>query len=91
MVNRALKTFLRMFLKTCKTVSIKLCINREGKINISQFSYTFIVVTITTKSLVVVSPPNIFHRCSTRKTLCEDNSTPVNMRSCGCLNVRKYR
>ena len=34
-----LKTVLRIFLRTCKTVSRKLCINREDKSKTSQFSY----------------------------------------------------
>ena len=51
------------------------------------------------KFLVVVSPPSIYHGCSTRKTLWEEKFTgkkqdlfePVNMRNCGHRNVRKHR
>ena len=47
------------------------------------------------KFLVVVTPPSIYHVCSTRKTFWEENSTlgeftPVNMKNCGRRNVRKY-
>ena len=52
------------------------------------------------KLLVVVTPPSIYHGCSTRKTLWEENFTgeekftlgeftPVNMKNCGRRNVRK--
>ena len=51
------------------------------------------------KFLVVVSPPSIYHGCSTRKTFCEENFTgkkqdlfvSVIMRNCGQGNVRKHR
>ena len=47
-------------MKTCKTVSIKPCINREDKSKISQFSYTVIVVTISMNLLVVVTPQSVY-------------------------------
>ena len=51
------------------------------------------------KFLVVVAPPSIYHGCSTRKTLWEENFTgkkqdlfvSVNMRNCGWHNVRKHK
>ena len=51
------------------------------------------------KFLVVVTPPSIYHGCSTRKTFWEGNFAgkkqdlfePVNMRNCGKRNVRKHR
>ena len=41
-----LKTVLRIFLRTYKTLSRKPCITRENMSNISQLSYTVIVVAI---------------------------------------------
>ena len=50
------------------------------------------------KFLVVVTPPSIYHGCSTRKTFWEEKFTgkqdlfeSVNMRNCGRRNVRKHR
>ena len=51
------------------------------------------------KFLVVVTPPSIYHGCSTRKTFREEIFTskkqdlfePVNMRNCGQPNVRKHK
>ena len=48
--------------------------------------------------LVVVTPPSIYHGCSTRKTFWEEKFTgknqdlfeSVNMRNCGQLNVSKH-
>ena len=50
------------------------------------------------KFLVVVTPPSIYHGCSTRKTFWEEKFTGkkqdlfeyVNMRNCGQPNVRKH-
>ena len=61
MMTRTLKTFLRIVLITCKTASIKSCINREDKIKISQVSYTVMVVTKIMKFLAVVTPSSICH------------------------------
>ena len=55
-----LKTVLMVVLIICKTVSIKPYINREDQSEISQFSYTTIVVTITMQFLTVVTPPSIY-------------------------------
>ena len=48
--------------------------------------------------LGVVTPPSIYHGCSTRKTLWEGKFTgeekvfsAVNMKNCGCCNFRKHR
>ena len=48
---------------------------------------------------LVVTPPSIYHGCSTRKTFWEEKLTgkkqdlfePVNMRNCGKRNFRKHR
>ena len=49
------------------------------------------------KFLVVVTPPSIYHGCSTRKTFWEENFTGkqylfgfVNMKNCGRRKVRKH-
>ena len=48
--------------------------------------------------LEVLTPPSIYHGCSTRKTLWEENFTgkenlfmAVNIKNCGRRNVRKYK
>ena len=50
------------------------------------------------KFLVVVTPPSIYHGCSTRKTFWEEKFTgiehlflAVNMKNCGRCNVRKQK
>ena len=50
------------------------------------------------KFLVVVTPPSIYHGCSTRKTFWEemfrgkkDLFKSVNMKNCGCRKVRKHK
>ena len=43
------------------------------------------------KFLSVVTPTSIYHGCSTRKKLWEENFTLVNMRNYGRHNVRKHR
>ena len=50
------------------------------------------------KFLVVVTPPSIYHGCSTRKTFWEENFTgkqnlfqSVNMKNCGRRKVRKHK
>ena len=58
--KKTLKTVLIIFMRTCKTVSIKPYTNREDGSEISQFSYTDIVVTITMKFLEVLTPPSIY-------------------------------
>ena len=48
--------------------------------------------------LAVVTPPSIYHGCSTRKTFWEEKFTgkenlflAVNMKICGRLNVREHK
>ena len=48
------------------------------------------------KLLAVVTPPYLYHSCSTRKTFWEEKFTlgkfaPVKMKSCSRCNVRKQR
>ena len=50
------------------------------------------------KFLVVVTPPSIYHGCSTQKTFWEEKFTgkqdlfkSVNMKNCGRLKVRKHK
>ena len=50
------------------------------------------------KFLAVVTPLSIYHGCSTRKTFWEEKFTgkkslflAVNMKNCGCRNVRKHK
>ena len=50
------------------------------------------------KFLAVVTPPSIYHGCSTRKTFWEEKFTgkenlflSVNMKNCGRPNVRKHK
>ena len=50
------------------------------------------------KFLVVVTPPYIYHGCSTRKTFWEEKFTSkqylfesVNMGNCSCRKVRKHK
>ena len=71
MMKRTLKTFIRIVLRTCKTVPRKPCINREANIKSSQFIYSVTVVERTTEFLAVVTPPSIYHDCPTRKTFWE--------------------
>ena len=63
---------------------------------ISQFSYK--VVMMNMKLLSVVTPPSIYHGCSTRNTFWEEKFTgeenlfsSVNMKNCGRHNVRKHK
>ena len=70
------------------------CINRKSKS--SQFSYT--VVMINMKLLAVVTPPSIYHGCSTWKTVWEGKFTgkenlflAVNLKNCGHYNGRKHK
>ena len=50
------------------------------------------------KFLAVVTPPSIYHGCSTQKTFWEENFTgkkdlfqSANMENCGCHKVRKHK
>ena len=51
---------------------------------------------INMKLLEVITPPSIYHGCSTQKKFLEEKFTPgeftaMNMKNCGCHNVRKHR
>ena len=51
---------------------------------------------MNTKLLEVATPPSMYYVCSTWKTFWEEHFTlgeitPVNMKNCGCHNVRKHR
>ena len=43
------------------------------------------------KFLEVVTPPYIYHGFSNQKKLWEDKFTALNMKSCGCCNVRRNK
>ena len=52
---------------------------------------------INMKFLAVLTPPSIYHSCSTRKTFWEERFTgegklfkAMSMKNCGCHNVRKH-
>ena len=66
----------------------------------SQFSYTelYSCCNINIKFLAVVTPPSIYHGCSTRKTFWEEKFIDkeslflsVNMKNCSSHNVRKHK
>ena len=53
---------------------------------------------VNIKLIVVVTPPSIYHGFSTRKTFWEEKFTgeeelfsAMNMKNCGCHNVRKHK
>ena len=77
-------------------VERKPCINKESKsLELTIGSYS--CHNINMKFLVVVTPPSIYHGCSTRKTFWEERFTgkqylfeSVNMRLCGRRKVRKH-
>ena len=53
---------------------------------------------MNTNLLSFVTPPSIYHQCSTRKTIWEENFkceeklfSAVKMKNCGQRNVRKHR
>ena len=86
-----MKTVLRIFIRTCKTVSRKSCINIESKSKSSKFIYTDIVFEITMKFLAGVTPPYIYHDFYTQKTFWEEKFAPAKMISCGHRNVIKHK
>ena len=66
----------------------------------SQLSYTYVMMNM--KPLEFVTTPYIYHGCSTQKTFWEEKFTGeenftlgefivVNIKDCGCRNVRKHR
>ena len=78
-------------------VDRKTCINRESnrdELTIQLYSCHY----INMKFLVVVTPPYIYHGCSTRTTLLEEKSTgkkdlfmSVNIKTCGRRKFRKHK
>ena len=75
----------------------KPCINRESKSD-GLTIWLYSCYDINMKLLAVVTPPSIYHGCSTRKTFWEDNFTgkenlflAVDMKDCGRCNVRKHK
>ena len=80
-----------------KSVKRKPCINRESKsLELTILSYS--CHDINMKFLVVVTPPFIYHGCSTRKTFWEEKFTgkqdffqSVNMTHCSRHKVRKHK
>ena len=78
-------------------VERKPCINRVSK-SLDLTIKLYSCHNINMKFLVVVTPPSIYHGCSTRKTFWEENFTgkkdlfeSVNMKNCGCSKVRKHK
>ena len=62
----------------------------------SKFSYTDVMMNM--KLLAIVTPPSIYHGCSTRKTLWEEKFTgtqnlflAVNMKNCCRNSVRRHK
>ena len=78
------------------SVEWKPCINREIK-SLELTIKLYSCHDINIKFLVVVTPPSIYHGCSTRKTFWEEKITgkqdlfeSVNMKNCGRRKVRKH-
>ena len=72
MMKKILKTVLRTFPRTYKTVSRQLCRYRYYKNKILQFSDIVIVATRTIKLLAVATPPSIYQRAHIKS----NNYTP---------------
>ena len=79
------------------SVERKPCINRESKSD-ELTIYLYSCHGINMKFLVVLSPPSIYHGCSTRKTFWEGKFTgkkdlfqSLNMKNCGRHKVRKQK
>ena len=79
------------------SIEWKPCINRESK-SLELTIKLYSCHNINMKFLVVVTPPYIYHGCSTRKTVWEENFTgkqdlfeSVNMKNCGRRKVRKHK
>ena len=76
---------------------MKTMYNRESKI-LQLTIKLYSCHNINMKFLVVVTPPSIYHGCSTRKTLWEEKFTgkkdffeSMNMKNCGRRKVRKHK
>ena len=72
------------------SVELKPCINRESK-SLELTIYLYSCHHINMKFLVVVTPPSIYHGCSTWKIYWEEKFTPMIMKNCGRHNVSKHR
>ena len=75
----------------------KPCINRESKSDELTIQL-YICHNINMKFLFVLTPPSIYHGCSTRKTFWEGKFIgkesvflAVDMKNCGRRNVRKHK
>ena len=80
-----------------KSVERKPCINRESK-SLELTIKLYSCHDINMKFLLVVTPPYIYHGCSTWKTFWEGKFTgkqdlfqSVNMKNCGRSKVRKHK
>ena len=80
-----------------KSVEGKPCINRESK-NLELTIKLYSCHDINMKFLVVVTPPSIYHGCSTQKTFWEEKFTgkqelfeSVNMKNCVRRKVSKHK
>ena len=72
------------------SVEKKTCINKESK-SLELTIYVYSCHNINMKTVVVVTPPYIYHDCFTWKTFWEEKSTSkkylfqsMNMKICGC-------
>ena len=72
-------------------------INRESK-SLDLTTKLYSCHDINMKFLVVVTPPSIYHGCSTRKTFWEENFIgkqyvfeSVNMKNCGHCKIREHK
>ena len=79
------------------SVEWKPCINIESK-NLELTIKLYSFQDIDMKFLVVVTPPSIYHGCSTRKTFWEEKFTDkqylfesMSMKNCGLRKVRKHK
>ena len=79
------------------SVEGKPCINRETKSD-ELTIYLYICHYINMNILAVVTPPSIYHGCSTWKTLWEEKFTgkenlflSMDMKNCGRRKVRKHK
>ena len=68
--------------------------SKSDKLTISLYSFC----DSNMKILAVVTPPSVYHGCSTRKTLWEEKFTgkenlllAVDMKNCGLRNVSKHK
>ena len=79
------------------SVEWKPCINRGSK-SLELTIKLYSCHDISMKFLVVVTPPSIYHGCSTRKTFWEENLTgkkylfqSANIKNCGRYKFKKHK